>query len=196
MPLNNVPLSGQTLNQTRVPINQNFAVIATTFAVDHVDYNVSGQGKHNKVSFPVQSPASTFSAGDLGLYSFLNPTTGKNELYVHKIQNATTADIPLTASVLSTSTPAQNIGGWTYLPSGIFQTWGSGNGNGLTTVTLSNPPPTQINNIQLTPFSSSTSYVDLQVRWVDTLSRTQFRIFVSVNGVAALGGFSFFVTGY
>src|ERR1700750_377068 len=197
MALNDVPLPGQNLLVTRNPINQNFSVLDTTFSIDHVAYNTSGQGKHNKVTLPVQSPAPAFTGGDLGLYSFLNTTTNKNELYVHKITGAATVDIPLTASTLSaTAAPGSGTGGWTYLPSGMFMTFGSGNGNGLTTVTLSFPPPTQILNVQLTPQSAGTSYVNLQVRMIDILSRTQFRIFVSVNGAAAAGGFSFSVIGY
>src|SRR5690242_15107106 len=98
MALNNVPLPGQNLLVTRNPINQNFSVLDTTFAVDHVTYNLSGGGKHNKVTFPVQNPAPTFTGGDLGLYAFLNPGTGKNELYIHKVTGATTAEIPMTAS--------------------------------------------------------------------------------------------------
>ena len=41
MALNNVPLSGQSLGVTRVPINQNFSVIDADFSVDHVAYNTT-----------------------------------------------------------------------------------------------------------------------------------------------------------
>lgn len=123
MALNPVPQSGQTLGQTRVPIFGNFTTINAAFLVDHVEYNTTGQGKHNKVTFPAQSPAPTFLSGEEGLYNLLNGTTSKNELYVHKQTSAGTADIPFTASVLSNSIPTNNSNGWTYLPSGILVKW-------------------------------------------------------------------------
>jgi len=192
----NIPQASQRLKDSQADLLANFQAIKQLIDVNHGTFGSASEGKHTKVTYPVQSPAPTFSAGDLGTYSFLNSSTNKNELYVHKIQNATTADIPLTASILSASTPAQGAGGWTYLPSGIYMNWGSGNGNGLTTITITNPPPNQLLSIQLTPFSSGTTYANLEIRLVDILSNSQFRIFASVNGAAAAAGFSFFSIGY
>lgn len=194
MALNNVPLTGQSLNVTKVPINQNFSVIDTAFSVDHVSYNTTGQGKHNKVSFPLQAVAPVFLAGEEGLYNVA--LGGVSELYVHKQSAAGTKEIPMTASTLSTSTPGSAVGGWTWLPSGYYETWGSGNGNGLTTVTLTTPPPNIMSNVIVCPFANATVFVNLQIRLVNIISRSQFRVFVSVNGVAASGGFSFRVIGY
>ncbi len=183
MALNNVPVPGQSLGASRDLINQNFSVINTAFAVNHVPYNdgSGNQGKHNLVTFPVQSPAPSFAAGEEGLYNLLNATTAKNELYVHKQTSASTADIPMTASILSQSVPASGAAGWTMLPSGILMRWENFSGNGLTTVTLSAGyiSFTTIYSIMLTPVDTSTGDVDFAVRLVDILSATQFRVYFS-----------------
>ena len=124
MALNNVPLAGQSLGVTRNPINQNFNTINAAFLVDHVEYATGGQGKHNKVTFPVQAPAPAFLPGEEGLYNFLYPTTAKNELFVHKQNQAGTVDIPFTASAMSNVLQANCVNGWTYLPSGLLVKWG------------------------------------------------------------------------
>ena len=122
MALNYVPLSGQTLGVTRVPINQNFSVIDTAFAVDHVDYNVSGQGQHNKVSFPVQNPAPAPQAGVLQLYSQLSTITNQPEL-VFTHQTGSTA--PVAARIVEFTSAGWANPGWCRLPSGILMKWGT-----------------------------------------------------------------------
>lgn len=177
-----VPNPGQTLNSSRPDINNNFQVISDDFSIDHVAYNTTGEGKHNKTTFPVQAMApSPIDAGDDVLYNLLNATTTKNELYIHKQTNAGTSDIPLTASILSQSTPIAGASGWTMLPSGIIMRWENFSGNGLTTITL-NPGYisfTTIYSIMLTVVDPSTSDVNSAVRLVDILSNTQFRVFFS-----------------
>ena len=123
MALNNVPLSGQTLSITRVPINQNFSTIDTAFAVDHVDYNITGQGQHNKVSFPVQNPAPAPQAGVLQLYSQLSTITNQPEL-VFAHQAGSTA--PTAAQIVEFTSAGWANPGWTRLPSGILLKWHSG----------------------------------------------------------------------
>lgn len=123
MALNNVPLAGQTLSVTRVPINQNFSVIDTAFAVDHVGYNTSGQGQHNKVSFPVQNPVPAPQAGIVQLYSQLSAITNQPEL-VFTHQSGSTA--PAAARIVEFTSAGWANPGWTRLPSGILLKWHSG----------------------------------------------------------------------
>lgn len=134
MALNNVPLSGQTLSITRVPINQNFSTIDTAFAVDHVDYNIAGQGQHNKVSFPPQNPVPAPQAGIVQLYSQLSAITNQPEL-VFTHQAGSTA--PLAAQIVEFTSAGWANPGWTRLPSGILLKWHSGiNFASLETVTI------------------------------------------------------------
>ncbi len=136
MALNNVPLTGQTLGVTRVPINQNFSVINAAFLVDHVEYNTAGQGQHNQVTFPVQMAMPAFGAGVNGLYNLNDATTTKNEVYVHKQNVASSIDVPFTASILGTAAVASITEGWSYLPSGVLLKWGLLTANNSGTATL------------------------------------------------------------
>lgn len=124
MPLNFIPQPGQSLGATRNLVLGNFNSIDEGFIVDHVDYNTAGQGKHNKITFPVQNAAPMFAAGEEGLYNLLYATTGKNEIFVHKQNQAGTVDIPFTASAMSNVVQANCVNGWSYLPSGLLIKWG------------------------------------------------------------------------
>lgn len=134
MPLNDVPQAAQTLAQTQNPIRQNFLTINNAFQIDHVAYvNAAdiNNGKHNKVTLPVQAAVPAFIGVEDGLYNKVPaapfPLTGISELFIHKQRNQApgNVDIPFTASILSTATPAVNSNGWTYLPSGLLLKWGT-----------------------------------------------------------------------
>ena len=125
MALTNVPLTGQSLGQTRVPIQQNFLTIGAAFAIDHVDYNTAGQGKHNKVTLPVQAADPVLAGNDIALYSKSNGAT--SELF---FMRGITPAYSWTDSLQATA-------GWTRLPSGILLKWDvSTGGPGLTTYTF------------------------------------------------------------
>lgn len=72
----------------------------------------------------VQAGAPTFAAGNNGIYSLLNGTTGVNELYVHHQTNDAPTDVPFTASKMSNTAIASCDSGWAYMPSGILIKWG------------------------------------------------------------------------
>lgn len=127
---NDTPLSTDQINQTQAPIRTNFLNIRTLLGVNHVDFADADNGKHKFVTFPLQGAAPVFLAGEVGLYNqaAVAPFGTFNELFIHKLtrQGNATADIPFTASILSTSDPLPtNAVGWTYLPSGIILQWGT-----------------------------------------------------------------------
>lgn len=129
-PYNNlIPQPTDQLSVSQGQILTNFGSIKSLVDIDHVDFANNDAGKHNKSSYVTQSPAPTFAATEVGIYNFVYPTTTKNEGYVHKQTSASTAEIPFTASILSTSLPAILSAGWTYLPSGILLKWGSSTTN-------------------------------------------------------------------
>lgn len=114
-----VPQSGQTLGQTRVPIRTNFTVISDAFQVDHVAYNAAGQGKHKWVTFPVQVQATAQAAliyPDIGLYSANYAPTGINELFFRN-SSKVPSDTPITASLYAQQ-------GWAYKTGGLIEKWG------------------------------------------------------------------------
>lgn len=162
MSLNNVPLAGQTLNVTQVPINQNFATIDTAFAVDHVAYNIAGQGQHNKVSFPTQNPVPAPQAGICQLYSQVSTITNQPELvFTHQVGSTA----PTAAQIVEFTSAGWTTPGWARLPSGILLKWNTLNfagGSSLTvnvnTVPAGSPAFTNILNVQVSTIDSNASY--------------------------------------
>lgn len=126
MPLNNVPLAGQTLAQTRDPIRNNFNSINTAFNVNHVDFGLADQGKHKWVTLINQAASPAFGASETGLFNAISVLTNVQETFVHTFLNngAATSNIGLTSSILSTSIPGIDSNGWAFLPSGILLKWG------------------------------------------------------------------------
>jgi len=112
---------GQLLgNNTAIPVWQ---------AVNHYEFGTGvNEGKHRFLTLPNQAAAPAFAGTDDGIYNLIPtvaPLTTIPELFVHKQRpGGGTADIPMTASILSTATPAAGAPGWTYLPSGIIMKWG------------------------------------------------------------------------
>ncbi len=163
MALNNVPLAGQTLGVTRVPINQNFSVIDTAFQVDHVDYNIANQGMHNRTSFPSQTSIPAPQAGIVQLYSQVSAITGQPEL-VFTHQAGSTA--PLAAQIVEFTSAGWGNPGWTRLPSGILLKWHSGigfGGSGSVTINVNTDVPgspnfTSLFTMQSTTLDNTASY--------------------------------------
>lgn len=134
MTLNNVPLAGQTLGQTQVPINANFVSIDAAFQINHVPYNTTNAGMHNVVSFPTQSSAPAALAGIPQLYSQISALTAQPELAFER-QAGSTA--PTAVQTVEFTSAGWANPGWTRLPSGILLKWHSGiNFASLSTVTV------------------------------------------------------------
>jgi hypothetical protein len=183
MALNNTPQSGQTLSDTRVPINQNFSVIDTAFQVDHVDYNISGQGQHNKVSFPTQNPVPTPQAGIVQLYSQVSAITGQPELvFTHQLGSSA----PLAARIVEFTSAGWANPGWTRLPSGILLKWHSGISMAsvsTVTVNLNTDVPGSPNFTTLYSVFNSTTSVSNYNTVVDIQSITGFVVVFGQNGL-------------
>ena len=187
----NIPQASDKLSQSQVDILANFQAIAPLF----------DQGILEVVDLPVQAVMPTpATPGDILLYNFLNPTTTKNEGYVHKYAGAGSAEIPFTASTLSTNaTPGPFSNGYTLLPSGIQLRWGQGSGTGGVTVTLSGGIPFNgIIMVLVCPVNSASGDQDFAVRVKTILSTTQFSVFVSNRTTtgSATGNFNYLVIGY
>ena len=113
MALNVVPVAGQTLNASQPLIAANFANIDTGFAIEHVAFNLGGQGKHKTATFPAAAAPGAVAATEVGLYAATYGTGP--ELYINK----TGSQIPFTYY-------KQNAKGYTILPSGLYIQWASG----------------------------------------------------------------------
>ena len=115
----NIPQATDALSQSQIDIQNNFGALQTLIDIDHVDFASIDQGKHKKVTFPVQSPAPAFAVGEIGLYNFAYAPTALNELF---LTNSAGTSYPVTASRTTGSPVASS--GWTYLPSGMLLVWG------------------------------------------------------------------------
>ncbi len=111
----NIPQSTDLLKNSQADILGNFAALVS-FGNGYADFPV-------QASQPPTLPLA--SANDSALYTFVNPTTAVNELYVQKQINGGQAQIPMTASKMSASTYAASVNGWSYLPSGMLIKWGT-----------------------------------------------------------------------
>jgi len=200
----NIPQATDLLAVSQGDILNNFSAISTYLNVNHVDFNGADQGKHKWVTFPVQSmnPPVVFNAGEIGVYSFLSPVTGVNELYINKTNQVTVVQNTITASVLSTtSAPANNSSGWSYLPSGIIIKWGNGNANGNTAITFpvaaNIPVFTEVFSVQLTTFVNSAVDTNTFVR-LSAFTNVGFNCYGSsrtATGAAACS-FQYLAIGY
>jgi hypothetical protein len=187
----NIPLATDQLSQSQSDIQGNFQAIKALVDVNHVDFaNGVDFGKHNFVTFPVQSVAPVFAATEEGLYNKVPaapfPLTAVNELFINKRSGAGSVQIPMTASILSTSSsPGFGSSGWTYLPSGILIKWGKFNTarNTLRTVTYNVaaniPVFTQVFAVQANQtFNAGPSLGDLNTTiCVGNVTATTFQVY-------------------
>jgi len=159
-----IPQGAQKQSVTQAPIQSNFQAIKELVEIDHEAFNLANNfGKHKRVSLLAHAPAPTFDANDAGLYNFLNPTTTKNELYVHRQTNNSPAEVPFTASKMSNTAMSSCINGWSYLPSGLLIKWGSAVASAdvvdiAPAVVSGGPVFSRVFLAYVTPFSSSTFY--------------------------------------
>lgn len=92
----NIPASGQSLGNSRLQVLNNFAILRSTIATDHVDVNASGNGKHKFVHLPVQTspvPPPTTAALEGALYT-KDVGSGVTQLFYRRESNG--AEIQIT----------------------------------------------------------------------------------------------------
>lgn len=209
--LYNIPQAADQLSISQGNILNNFTILgAIAGNASASSASINSTSGFNWLYLPPQGNippvGSTFAAGNIALYSALNPTTNINELYINKTNQVTVVQIPATASILSTnSAPTLSNTGWTYLPSGVLLRWGNfTGGSGTVTITLGGagiPVFNQILNIQVTPYNTTAGDVNFSSRLVSIISPTQFSVYLSSrtsSGAcgAGLGGFMYLITGY
>lgn len=205
-----IPQPNDQISVSQGDILNNFTILgAIAGNANNSSASLNATAGFNWIYLPPQGaipPAgSSFAAGNVALFSANNATTTKNELYINKQNQATTVQIPCTASTLSSnSAPASNTGMWTYLPSGILLKSGSATGalSGVVTVTPTGGPVfTQILSVLVSPFNSSTTGdLNFAVRLIDINSATTFRVYISsrtsTGAAAGQTGLQFLAIGY
>ncbi len=125
MALNDVPLTGQTLNTTRPLIRANFQTIDSAFLVDHVDYNTAGAGKHEKVTL-VANNAAAFLAGEMGMFNNNVAPYNRPDIWIQRGVGVTSTTLfPMTGYNFAGTGAGTGGIGWTYIPSGMKMMWGT-----------------------------------------------------------------------
>jgi hypothetical protein len=111
----NIPQPDDNPSQSQPQLLANFQEINTVNSVNHVAYNVSGQGKHKFMQMPEQGAAPTTAANEGALYT--KEANSITELFYRREGDGT--EIQLTTGGV---TAANN--GTTFLPGGIIINWG------------------------------------------------------------------------
>lgn len=114
-----IPASGQSLGSSRTQVLNNFAVLRSTIATNHIDVNNLGAGKHNLAELVVQSQSPATAAAEVALYS--RAIAGIAELFLQKEnQLAAAADIQMSR----VDTGASGVdSGYSFLPGGVIIQW-------------------------------------------------------------------------
>ena len=191
----NIPQATDQLSQSQGDLLGNFQALYVFLNINHVDFASGDQGKHKYVEFPVQlaSPPAVFPATEIALYSFLDPVTGVNQLYLN---NSAGNQIPIDEAGLA-------FNGYSYLPSGLIMKWAQVTVNPTLApfnpcvVTFLTPFPTACLNVQITP--ANAAGIDRQFfASVVALLPTQFTVWASqrTTTLAQITTFYYLAIGY
>lgn len=197
-----IPQSTDQLSVSQGQILGNFTALgAIAGNANPSSASLNTNSGFNWLYLPVQGstpPAgAAFAAGQIGLYSAANASTGYNELYINKTTSAGVVQLPMTGYVLG-GTNAAN--GWCYLPSGLKMAWGRATlaAPGVFTVVYATEIPTfpgfttQTSAPQLTRISAGATITTTP--FLQSFTNLQF----VARSSAAIGGtadFSWFVVG-
>lgn len=139
--LPNIPQATDQISLSQGDILNNFTILGVIAGnANNSSASLNLNSGFNWLYLPpagaIPPAGSSFLAGNIALYSGTNATTGQNEFYINKRNQATVVQVPATASILSVnSAPASFSAGWTYLPSGLLLKWaGNVAANGQTNI--------------------------------------------------------------
>jgi len=149
----NIPTANQKLKDSQPLLLANFTAL-NAFGNGYADFilqtvapNIPGTDKNS----------------DTGIYTFNNPTTTCNEMYIQKVSNNVPVQVPMTASKMSNNPAASCDDGWTILPSGMLLKWGrvavsSGTSVNVTpTATSGGPNFTRVFRVMVSPQDGGTA---------------------------------------
>lgn len=124
----NIPQSTDQLSVSQSDILGNFGALGSIAGnTNAFSSSLNNTVGFNYVNFAQQSAAPGTGAAQLALYNAVNANSTVNEIYFQRPSSGTT--VPITAGSLLQS-------GWSYIPSGLLMTWGTGTIGGGGTVTI------------------------------------------------------------
>lgn len=125
-----IPLDGQSLGSSKVPVRDNFTAIVADLGVNHVAINLADQGKHKFLQMPEQGSAPTSAANEGALYTKVGTNPAETNLFFRAESNGfeyrLTRPIAASTTEFATNTAyaANHTGGWTFLPGGLLLQYG------------------------------------------------------------------------
>lgn len=178
----NIPITGQSLGETRDQFRENFQDINTAFSANHNDLTVDTSGKHKFLQMPEQVSAPSTAVNEGGVYTKEGPE-GTTELYFRAENNGSEYQIT-NVSIGSSANLGANPG-YTFFPGGIIMQYGSfvpGASTGSTN--FANTFPTGVFGVWLQIKTSSTSDRTCSITNFTTTSFSWIIPFI--NGVDAV----------
>lgn len=112
---NAIPQPNHQLNNSQKDLLDNFIAIQNLIGINHVNFNVTGEGKHTQVTLPENVAPTNTAIDEANIYSQLSTLTAQTELFWQRENNGTRIEW---TGLLAAQT------GWTRLPSGILLKWG------------------------------------------------------------------------
>lgn len=140
----NIPASGQSLGNSRAQILNNFAILRSSFGVDHVDVNDTGNGKHKFCHLVIQGSDATSAVGEGVLYTKTPPGYTSPLLHYRSPNNGQI--IPLTGNTNAIASPQ----GASCLPNGLTMIWDNVTATDNTVITFPFGGFNQILSLQIT----------------------------------------------
>ncbi len=167
---------GSTLVGTRDQIRTNFDIIRDDFAINHVGYDETGEGKHKFLQMPEQASAPASAANEGAFYA--KDATGTNIFYRaessgEEYQLTTVSDGNIATFATNTTYVADHDGGWTFLPGGLIMMYGLRDSlsSGNNTVTFPFAFPTAVFCVTTTMVRDSSN---TDVLYAHTVTTTNF----------------------
>lgn len=127
MALVDVPLANETLGETQNDIRSNFSNIDSQFAIDHQQFNTTGNGKHNRVTFLQQANSNPDVTGnDIRMYGLNDAVSGQSELFIKRASDGAGNGLEFTKYYSNNPSSTSSSINYTILPSGVIIQWGVG----------------------------------------------------------------------
>jgi hypothetical protein len=187
--LNNIPQATDQLKNSQPALLGNFISIKQLIDVDHSTFGAATEGKHEKVTMPIQGASPATLAGELSLFSRTSTLSGVPEMAFRRQTNGAVTEF--------TSSLKANVG-WTRLPSGILLKWGRVNSIGAGLVTYAFPVAATIPafvglySISLTPlYTQAGDNPNYTVRLNNFPTPLAFTFYSSTRTAAGPGGCGF-----
>ena len=180
----NIPQPGDLISVSQDNLLQNFQAINDSYNVNHVLFNLAGDGKHKFVEMPTQTSDPAGAASEITLFSRTQslPSTGIVNLWYKRNAEAD-------AFQLTGTNPETTVDGHTFLPGGLLLQWGQhfpigGIIDGTASANVSFPISFgTVNSVTVTPVRDGTSARGFYIKSLASTTPTGFTLRVEGTGI-------------